>query len=161
MNETQEGWRKSAVWLRLAVMLLLFVMLAVAGPVLAVVSLAQWGHRLIHDRPQADMTRFGDQLAGWLHQTARYLAGSAQRRPFPFEDDDLPREEPPPVRPPAAPTETPRHTDTSRQPAGDTPGKSAGKKTAAKKKGGKKKKESGKKKSAGKKRARDDEPETP
>lgn len=147
MPETNEGYRNPAVWIRLPVMLLLFVMLAVAGPVLAVLSLAQWIHRLIHDRPHEDMTRFGDTLADWLTRSARYLAGSARRRPFPFEDGDLPRDEPPPARPPAAPTPA-----ESRPPAtGARQRNNIGAKTN-KTAAGKKKKKAAKKK-RGKKRA--------
>ena len=155
MDERDEAWRHPAIWIRLGVMALLFVMLAVAGPLLAALALIQWFHRLLRDRPHAEIARFGDHLGAWLDQSARYLAGSARRRPFPFEDGDLPRDDPPPG-PAASPTpgeSRPPETGAAMQtPGGErSPATTSGSKKTGSKKSGSKKTGSGKKKASRKK----------
>ena len=85
-------------WARLPVMLLFFLLLAIAAPLLAVVSLAGWVMRLINGRQPEGVVEFGQTLADWFACTARYLTGGAERRPFPFEDLDCPSDHPPAAR---------------------------------------------------------------
>ncbi len=97
-DQTRDSLSNRDSWARLPVMLLFFLLLAIAAPLLAVVSLAGWVMRLINGRQPEGVVEFGQTLADWFACTARYLTGGAERRPFPFEDLDCPSDRPPAAR---------------------------------------------------------------
>lgn len=180
MNEqTRKALKNPETWLRLPVMALFFVMLLMATPLLMAVSLYAWFVLLLTGEWPGSVLRYGKDLGAWFERASRYLTGAADRRPFPFEDLDCPRD-PVPVpgaraasaKPakasPAAPTRANSDdrvvnggSDVGRpaKPAGNqdpTPsGTASGSKKAGKKKSASKKqtrrKKSAAKKSAGKK----------
>ena len=76
MNDrTREALSNTDTWARLPVMLLFYLLLAIATPLLMVVSLAGWVMRLFTGERTEGVTEFGDTLAAWFSQTARYLTG--------------------------------------------------------------------------------------
>ena len=160
-EQTREALTNRASWLKGAVLLLFYLLLLVATPVLIVISLVGWISLLISGQVPSGVRDFGREMACWFEQTARYLTGNASRRPFPFEDLDCPRDEPGEhvARMSAGDqgrTDSEAKVDADKSRGAPAPGKKAGKKKSGKKKTGKKKatrKKSGKKKSgAGKKK---------
>lgn len=93
-DETRAALKDQNTWLKLPVMLLFFLLLAIVTPVLILVSFVGWVILLVTGQRSEGVTEFGQTLAKWYSQTARYLTGGAERRPFPFEDLDCPRDEP-------------------------------------------------------------------
>ncbi|TVR97647.1 MAG: DUF4389 domain-containing protein [Wenzhouxiangellaceae bacterium] len=84
-----------ATWLRLPVMLLFFALLLIAVPVLIAVTIYGWCAQLLTGKVPDPVLELGRRLGDWLDRCARYLSGAAERRPFPFEDLDCPRDPPP------------------------------------------------------------------
>jgi len=93
-NETREALSDQATWLRLPIMLLFFLLLQVATPLLIAVSLVAWLMRLFTGQQPQGVIDFGQTLGEWFDRTSNYLCGGAQRRPFPFEDHDCPSDRP-------------------------------------------------------------------
>ena len=162
-EQTREALTNRAAWLKGAVLLLFYLLLLVATPVLIVISLVGWIGLLIKGQVPSGVRDFGRELACWFEQTARYLTGNASRRPFPFEDLDCPSDEPgeqgaqmPTGNQQPAGSEAKADADNGRStPAAEK--KESGKKESGKKKTGKKratKKKTSKKKSAKKKSAK-------
>lgn len=89
-DETRAALSDQGTWLRLPVMLLFFLLLQVATPLLIVVSLVAWFMRLFTGQQPQGVIEFGQTIGKWFDRTADYLCGGAQRRPFPFEDHDCP-----------------------------------------------------------------------
>ncbi len=123
-EETRRALSNRDSWLRGGSLLLFFLLLTLATPLLILAGLAGWIMLLVQGRIPRELSAFGEQLGDWLAQTARYLTGAACRRPFPFEDLDCPSDEPPPVaaaspRPPQPPQSEPS------RPAPDQAGVSA------------------------------------
>jgi hypothetical protein len=165
-DETRAALTDRDTWLRLPVMLLFFLLLQVATPLLIVVSLVAWLMRLFTGQQPQGVIDFGRSLGEWFDRCSDYLCGGAQRRPFPFEDHDCPSDraaddEPPPraaasspaaarsADPPGRQGEVPPAVDEAPVPAGATPadkapakkkasGKAAPRKKATKKVGKKK-----------------------
>ncbi len=170
MNEqTRKALKNPETWLRLPVMVLFFVMLMIATPLLIVVSLYAWVVLLVTGGWPESVLRYGKDIGAWFERASRYLTGAADRRPFPFEDLDCPRDPAPvPVTRVASPNpaqEIPAaaapasddrgvkdrsDSDRSAKPAGDQ-GKSPSSEASDSKKAGKK---ASKKKTAAKKKAR-------
>lgn len=167
-EQTREALTNRASWLKGAVLLLFYVLLVVATPILIVISLFGWIGLLFKGQIPSRVQDFGQDMACWYDQTARYLTGNASRRPFPFEDLDCPRDEPSHVPEPSAgsmaqgrdrasmasASESPqaaggrtdseiradaKNADGKAAAAGKKSGKKAGRKKAGKKKAGKKK----------------------
>lgn len=106
MNEqTKKALTNAETWLRLPVMALFFVMLLIATPLLIALALYAWILRLFRAEFPPTVVRFGKDLGAWFERSARYLTGAADRRPFPFEDLDCPRDPVPAAR--AAPASRP------------------------------------------------------
>lgn len=137
-QQTRAALTRPSTWSRLASYLLFYFLLIIAAPVLLVTSLAGWIHLLLKGRRHDELAGFGDRLGDWLGDATRFVAGSSEQRPFPFEDADLPLEQPKPY--PAARQDRPgRET----KPAPGAGGKTKRARTAATgKKRGKKKKRS-------------------
>lgn len=93
-DETRAALTDRNTWLQLPTLLLFFLLLVIVTPVLVLVSLVGWVMLLVTGERSEGVTEFGQDLAEWYAQTARYLTGGAERRPFPFEDLDCPRDEP-------------------------------------------------------------------
>ncbi len=93
-DETRAALTDRNTWFQLPTLLLFFLLLVIVTPVLILVSLVGWVMLLVTGERSEGVTEFGQDLAEWYAQTARYLTGGAERRPFPFEDLDCPRDEP-------------------------------------------------------------------
>jgi hypothetical protein len=159
-EQIRQALSNRASWIKGATLLLFFLLLAVATPILIVISLFGWFGLLIKGQVPTGVRDFGQDLACWYEQTVRYVTGNASRRPFPFEDLDCPSDEPEAMPGAARKTTAPETGSTgvddgSSAAASDSVGKkkAAGKKTATKKSGNSKvgKKKSGKKKVSKKK----------
>lgn len=181
MDERMRAALKNpATWLRLPVMLLFFALLLIAVPVLIAVAIYGWCAQLLTGKIPDPVVKLGRRMGDWLDRSARYLSGAAERRPFPFEDLDCPRDPPPrraaapsePIRaakpaagglstrsadsPQPTPAEAPpAAADTAKLGSSKSAGK-AGKKSTGKKKASKKtaSKKTASKKTAGKKTAK-------
>jgi hypothetical protein len=163
-DETRKALTNRNSWIRGATLLLFYCLLLVVTPVLVVASLAGWVMLLVNGRVPSAVSDFGQNVADWYAQTARYITGNAHRRPFPFEDLDCPSDDLP-VRGAGAARATPAEQPPAPSVSKDRPGsaaatpdpvdKSGGKKAAKKKSARKKarKKTAKKKKAAGKKSA--------
>ncbi|MEN1729399.1 MAG: DUF4389 domain-containing protein, partial [Pseudomonadota bacterium] len=139
-DETRANLSDSATWMRLPVMVLFFVLLQVATPLLIVVSLVGWIIRLISGEQPQGVIDFGRMIAEWFSRTADYLCGGAQRRPFPFEDHDCPSDRAATQPASASATESTEASASAESAAPVAPAarsaaavKTAGKKTAKKK----------------------------
>jgi hypothetical protein len=89
-DKTRAALTDQATWLRLPVMLLFFLMLVVATPLLIVVSAVGWLIRLFTGEQPEGVVEFGQAIGKWFRRCTDYLCGAAERRPFPFEDHDCP-----------------------------------------------------------------------
>jgi len=89
-DETRAALTDQGTWMRLPAMLLFFLLLQVATPLLIAVSLVAWLMRLFTGRQPQGVVEFGKTIGEWFDRTADYLCGGAHRRPFPFEDHDCP-----------------------------------------------------------------------
>ncbi len=98
-DETRAALSDQGTWLRLPVMLLFFLLLQVATPLLIVVSLVAWFMRLFTGQQPQGVIEFGRTIGEWFDRTSDYLCGGAQRRPFPFEDHDCPSDRAPDPQP--------------------------------------------------------------
>jgi len=166
-DETRAALKDQNTWLKLPVMLLFFLLLAIVTPVLILVSFVGWIILLVSGQRSEGVTEFGQTLAKWYAQTARYLTGGAERRPFPFEDLDCPRDEPMAASGVAAashaksaasgssaqpaaerPARAPETSVSGKTPEKTAAGKSGSKKSSSKKSGSRK---AGSKKASGKK----------
>jgi len=96
---TRAALSDQTTWLRLPVMLLFFLLLQVATPLLIVVSVVGWLIRLFTGQQPEGVVDLGRTLGQWFDRCADYLCGGAQRRPFPFEDHDCPSDRPPETAP--------------------------------------------------------------
>jgi hypothetical protein len=166
-EKTRKALTNPSTWSKGAAMLLFFLLLLVVTPLLMLVSLVGWIGLLINGRTPDPVSEFGRGLAAWYDRTARYLTGSAARRPFPFEDLDCPPDEPRRATSAGMAEGASRSSASSDSPPSSaTAGQSASaaqapaqagarktprKKVAAKKKTTRKKKAAGKKKTAAKK----------
>jgi hypothetical protein len=89
-EKTRAALSDQETWLRLPVMLLFFLMLVVATPLLIVVSSVGWLIRLFTGEQSDGVIEFGQDIGRWFRRCSDYLVGAAERRPFPFEDHDCP-----------------------------------------------------------------------
>ncbi|MEE4330896.1 MAG: DUF4389 domain-containing protein [Wenzhouxiangella sp.] len=96
-DESQDHLKNSATWIRGLSYLLFFALLTVVSPIAILVSLYGWIMLLWTGRTPEPVINFGSTLADWYRSTLRYITANSMRRPFPFEDLDLPRDEPAPA----------------------------------------------------------------
>ena len=74
----------SNVWKRGAIMLLFLVCFSVAHWVLYVLTVVQFLWMLIGGERNAFLASFGRSLGLWLAETAWFLSGDTEERPFPW-----------------------------------------------------------------------------
>ena len=73
----------SAVWMRGLYMLLLVLAFGVAQTLLCVTAIAQFLWLLFAGEANSQLAQFGNSLARWLADAARYLACASDAKPFP------------------------------------------------------------------------------
>jgi hypothetical protein len=84
--ETQAPERPTArdVWMRGLLMLLLIIGFAVGQWLLNLTALVQFLWLLLARAPNEFLTRFGNSLALWLADVARFLTCATNEKPFPW-----------------------------------------------------------------------------
>jgi len=84
-SETRKStFGDSAVWMRGLYMLLFALAFGVGQTLLCVAAIAQFLWLLFAGEANAQIAQFGNSLARWLGDTARYLTCSSDTKPFPW-----------------------------------------------------------------------------
>lgn len=78
------GYADIAVWMRGLYMLLLTLAFGVAHTLLLVTAVAQFLWLLFAGESNLQIAQFGRSLARWMADTARFLSGSSEAKPFPW-----------------------------------------------------------------------------
>ncbi len=79
------GGGSGAIWTRGLIMLLLMVCFSVAQWVLYVLAVIQFLWMLIKSERNAFLAQFGHSLGAWLAETAHFLSGATDEKPFPWK----------------------------------------------------------------------------
>jgi Domain of unknown function (DUF4389) len=74
----------SAVWMRGLYMLLFVLAFGVAQTLLCVTAIAQFLWLLFAGEANSQIAQFGNSLARWLADAARFLACASEAKPFPW-----------------------------------------------------------------------------
>lgn len=74
----------SAIWLRGLFMLLFIFLFGLAQSVLFAIAVIQFIWMLIKREPNLFLAEFGASLSLWMAETARFLVGDTQDKPFPW-----------------------------------------------------------------------------
>jgi hypothetical protein len=82
-DATHEDGPRS-IWIRGAVMLALMFCLGLAQSVLGAMAVVQFLWMLITRERNVFLADFGFSLGQWMAETAHFLTGATERRPFPF-----------------------------------------------------------------------------
>lgn len=72
------------IWVRGLLMLVIAILSKLAQTVLMVVALVQFLWMLFAKEKNALLMEFGDDLGRWLSDSAQFLAGSTEDKPFPW-----------------------------------------------------------------------------
>jgi hypothetical protein len=75
---------RSSVWKRGLIMLLLMFCFGIAQSVLYAIAVAQFLWMLIIGERNVPLAQFGGSLGLWLAETARFLSGDTEEKPFPW-----------------------------------------------------------------------------
>ena len=73
-----------ATWMRGLYMLVLALGFGVGQTLLSLTAIAQFLFLLFSGAPNAQLTRFGETLAYWLGDTAKFLTCASDEKPFPW-----------------------------------------------------------------------------
>ena len=95
MNEYDKAGDQadSSVWLRLLYMILFAIAFSISETVMLVVAVVNLVFKIVKNEPHETLLSFGDSLANYLQQIARYLTFNTEYRPFPFNDWPAPTRE--------------------------------------------------------------------
>lgn len=74
----------SAVWMRGLYMLLLVLAFGIAQTLLCATAIAQFLWLLFAGETNSQIAQFGNSLARWLADAARFLAAASDAKPFPW-----------------------------------------------------------------------------
>lgn len=74
----------SAVWMRGLYMLLLALAFGVAQTLLCVTAVVQFLWLLFTGEVNGQLAKFGSSLSRWFADTARFLTGASEVKPFPW-----------------------------------------------------------------------------
>ena len=83
-QERAEVYVRPSPWTRLLAMIILSFAFGVGQSVMALIAFVQFIWTLIDKEPNENLLGFSDNLAKWLHQTARFLMFNTDDRPFPW-----------------------------------------------------------------------------
>ncbi len=83
-SQLKERLKARTTWVRGLYMLLFAVLCCVAGALLAVVVLFQFGSRLITGGANSRLLEFSEGLAGYIHQIIRFLCFNSDEHPYPL-----------------------------------------------------------------------------
>lgn len=80
-----DKWRApEGVWMRGIMMLLVALLFKLAVSILLVLALVQFFWMLFTGEKNTMLVSFGEDLAHWLSDAARFLSGAAEGKPFPW-----------------------------------------------------------------------------
>jgi hypothetical protein len=83
-EQRKSSFGDTAIWMRGLYMLLLMLAFGVAQMLLCVTTIAQFLWLLFSGEPNVQLTHFGRSLARWLADTALFLTGATDVKPFPW-----------------------------------------------------------------------------
>ena len=86
MNDYKQNVKSDAFWLRTLFMVLFFLVYRVIDVVLLLLTVVQWGFRLVTGEPNPALRQFGDSLGVYTQQIIHYLTGVSDEKPYPFMD---------------------------------------------------------------------------
>ncbi|MCX7645048.1 MAG: DUF4389 domain-containing protein [Rhodobacteraceae bacterium] len=81
---TETYFPPESPWLRGLWMLFFALLFGVAQSILGLAALVQFLWLVIRREKNPQIAAFGEGLARWLHDAARFLAGASDDKPFPF-----------------------------------------------------------------------------
>ncbi len=84
----QPDAQKEALPLRLAYMLLVWLILRVAGTILTLATVVQAVLMIAQGKPNARLAEFGTDLGVWIAKAARFQTGASEVKPWPWTDLD-------------------------------------------------------------------------
>jgi len=76
--------RDRKIWIRGLQMLIFAVLFGIAETVLLVATVIQFGWMLVYGERNKPLARFGEALAKWLADVARFQTGASEDKPFPW-----------------------------------------------------------------------------
>ncbi len=83
-DEDMNPQAPSGIWMRGLMMLIFALLFGLAETVLAVVAVVQFLWMLFTKEKNALLMGFGDDLADWLADVARFQTGATEDKPFPW-----------------------------------------------------------------------------
>ena len=83
-SETVENVKDENTWVRLAFIILFALALQVTGVILTLTVIVQFLTQLLTGRPNEHVSVFGQDLAGFVSQTIRFLTFASDDMPWPF-----------------------------------------------------------------------------
>lgn len=75
-----------APWTRGAFVLFFLICFGIAEMVLWIIAIVQFLWVLFRAEPNPRVVQFGASLSIWLARTARYIAATSPKKPFPFSE---------------------------------------------------------------------------
>lgn len=79
------GTQPDAIWKRGLIALLFMLLFSLAQTVLYAVAIIQFLWMLIREERNTLLAQFGYSLSVWLAETARFLSGDIDEKPFPWK----------------------------------------------------------------------------
>jgi Domain of unknown function (DUF4389) len=74
-----------SVWTRGLTMLLFIFALGIANPLLYALAFVQFLWMLLKSERNVFIAGFGRSLAAWIAETARFITGDTEEKPFPWK----------------------------------------------------------------------------
>ncbi|MDH4983897.1 DUF4389 domain-containing protein [Hyphomicrobium sp. D-2] len=80
----RSSFTNGTTWMRGLYMVVLALGFGVGQTLLSLTAIAQFLFLLFSGAPNAQLTRFGETLAFWLGDTAKFLTCASEEKPFPW-----------------------------------------------------------------------------
>lgn len=86
MSELKKNATSDAFWLRTLYTIGFYVVYKILDLVILLLILVQWVFRLTTDEVNPELAKFGDGLGSYIGQIIRFISGSSDDKPYPFQD---------------------------------------------------------------------------
>lgn len=102
-DEVKENLKNTEVWMRLFFIFVMYLLYGAAKVVLFVLVVFQFLSTLFTGKTNANLLKFGTQLAEYIYQLVQYLTYTSDNKPFPFTEWPSGKEVKPAAKAAAAP----------------------------------------------------------
>jgi len=101
MQAFKNNLTSEAFWIRLAFMMLNFLLVEIASSILVLLVVGQFLYRLFNEDSHPAILKFSNSLGRFILHSYRFLSYQTQSKPFPFNDwpepQNMPQAEDKPV----------------------------------------------------------------